>query len=64
MRPLSYEGNRGVFLFITNDDPKVAGNLTRAAFNDATTKLKAVRQQEVVSVYEKSGLPLTGEGEE
>ncbi len=47
------------------DDTKVAADLTRAAFNDATTKLKAVMQQEVVSVYEKSGLPLTGEeGEE
>lgn len=43
---------------------KVAADLTRAAFNDATTKLKSVMQQEVVNVYEKSGLPLTGEQNE
>lgn len=43
------------------EDPKVLADLTRAAFNDATDKLKAIMQQEVVNVYEKSGLPLTGE---
>ncbi len=41
----------------------VLAELTRAAINNAMDKVKITMQGEVMKVYEKSGLPMTGEKE-
>ncbi len=46
------------------EGPKVTSELTVAALKDAMEKLKGIMQQEVMGVYERSGLPLTGEADE
>lgn len=42
----------------------VLADLTRAAVNNAMEKVKSTMQGEVMKVYEKSGLPLTGENKD
>lgn len=44
-----------------DEGKKVVEELTLAAVNDAMDKIKSTMQGEVMKVYEKSGLPLTGE---
>lgn len=43
------------------EGPEVIVDLMAAAFNNAMEKLKAVMQTEVMDVYKKSNLPLTGD---
>ncbi|MFT3741212.1 MAG: YbaB/EbfC family nucleoid-associated protein [Gammaproteobacteria bacterium] len=44
-----------------DEGKNVVEDLTLAAVNDAMEQIKSTMQGEVMKVYEKSGLPLTGE---
>ncbi|HVV68284.1 MAG TPA: YbaB/EbfC family nucleoid-associated protein [Gammaproteobacteria bacterium] len=48
----------------TEEGVAVLADLTRAAINSAMEKVKTTMQGEVMKVYEKSGLPLSGENKD